>query len=143
MVDISDMKDEFVRADRIDQKGRIEMKGNVKTGDILTILTAGERDTEGEFGERLIVDVAVNDSEEEVLKYSFNKTSLRAAAATWGDNTDNWIGGKLVVNVAQSMVSGSLKNVVYTEPIDVEEGPREEPAEKPVEEQKPAKPPKK
>lgn len=144
MVNIGDMKDEFIRANKINQKGQIEMEGNVKTGDILTILTAGERDTEGEYGERLVVDVSINEDSDETLKYSFNKTSLRAAASVWGDDTGNWIGGRLKVSVAQSMISGSLKNVVYTEPVEPEvekETPAETSAETSVETAKPAKTP--
>ena len=120
MVNIGDMLDEFVTADKYNARGELVREGNVKDGDILTIVGEGRRDDSGRYGETLLLPVIVNDGNEE-LTYNMNKTSRRNVARAYGLETKSWIGKKLLLRVTQQQTPEGMASVIYTTPLEEEE----------------------
>jgi len=120
LVNIGDMLDEFVTADKYNARGELVREGNVKDGDILTIVGEGRRDDSGRYGETLLIPVVVNDGSEE-LTYNMNKTSRRNVARAYGLETKAWIGKKLLLRVTQQQTPEGMASVIYTTPLEEEE----------------------
>lgn len=45
--------------------------------------------------------------------WTMNMTSQRAVAATYGTNSDNWVGKKVTLFTAEQNVRGTLRKVIY------------------------------
>jgi len=56
------------------------------------------------------------DMDDEQYKWLANKTSIRKLAKKYGTESENWIGKKVSLWLAQQNVGGAMKNVIYGEP---------------------------
>jgi hypothetical protein len=56
--------------------------------------------------------------EGEQYKWLANKTSVRKLAKKYTTESENWIGKKVNLWIAQQNVGGAMKNVIYGEPAE-------------------------
>ena len=90
--------------------GEYAKKGeDILDGDELTIKNAGET-VEGKFGEQLVFKVETRNGERNL---NLNQKSQNNLIDAYGDDTDNWVGKKVIAHMIKTMVQGKLTNVVY------------------------------
>ncbi len=89
---------------------------NVKSGDTLTFLNGGEIVTSGKYTytdgtpkKDLVFKVTHNGAEAD---FTMNATNKKTLIASFGDETDSWIGKSVKVDVANVMVSGAMKKSI-------------------------------
>ena len=104
MVKVSDM-DEYLHGE------------NVRDGDVIQIMgkpryVGSEESTLG----KAYLEIVVKLSNGNVKTYTPNKTTLKACAPVFGDDTDQWIGKKIVLHPQRQNVRGQQKMVIYGEP---------------------------
>lgn len=58
-------------------------------------------------------EISVQFKNGETRLWTMNKTSQRAVAATYGTNTDKWVGKKVIAFVSEQNVRGKQKKVIY------------------------------
>lgn len=85
--------------------------------------------TAGEYkGKTLVIDSAFSEqiNEEEKLCIRFknvdkplalNQTNLSVLMAAFGDDTDDWINGKVVLNIVKVAFNGKLVDGIQLEPV--------------------------
>lgn len=83
---------------------------DLKDGDVVEILDAGQTDTSGNFGPKQVFKISTKGGEKNL---SLNQTSLNNLGKAYGDETENWVNKKAKVFVIKQMVGDGLKNVVY------------------------------
>lgn len=49
-------------------------------------------------------------------QWSMNKTSQRAVASWWGDDTAAWVGKNITIYTNQENVQGDMRRVIYARP---------------------------
>ncbi len=94
---------------------------NIKQNDIITILNEGElvassRFTynNGEPRKDFILKVKHNDSECDVR---INATNKKVLVAAFGDESKDWIGKQVKIDVASVMVSGKMLKTIVMLPV--------------------------
>jgi hypothetical protein len=109
MVKISDM-DEFLHSDA------------VSNGDVIEIIGKGHYVSaeESAFG-RPYLEIQVKLLDGKTKTWTPNKTTLHALAKAFGDDADLWISKKVKLNISRQNVRGEMVDVIYGEPVIVEE----------------------
>jgi len=106
--------------------------GMVKTGDVLKILEEGRFLAADEleeiygassFGRRTAFFIDVELPSGTSKTWVMNKTTRRRLAAAYGDDSVNWIGRNVRVEVVKQNVRGQLRDVIYGHPTDNEQTP--------------------
>lgn len=99
---------------------------DVKDGDTVTIIDDGRFRSAGDtpFG-REVFEIGVRLPNGEVKIMTMNRTTQRRCAEAWGDETRNWVGKKLKIELKDQNVRGVMKRVIYGVPIK-EELPKSE-----------------
>lgn len=110
MVKLSEIKDlnrsEFLTPD------------DVKTGDVIEIVDEGTfvPASESRFGRPVFqIRVRLPSGEEKI--WTVNKTTLRELSRAYGDETKNWVGKKVGVEVVTMNVRGVMRNVIFGHPV--------------------------
>ena len=92
---------------------------NVKAGDTITFLNGGEIVTSGKYTytdgtpkKDLVFKCTHNGAE---VDFTMNATNKKTLIAAFGDETDNWAGKSVKLDVANVMVSGSLKKSIIVQ----------------------------
>ena len=80
--------------------------------DILTIEKDGE-EIAGKYGAQIVFGIGTKNGSKNL---SFNKTSTNNLINGFGDDSEKWIGKKIVAFVSKERVQGELKNVAYFAP---------------------------
>lgn len=91
---------------------------DVKTGDVLRFKDPGviRPAEETPFGREVFqINVELPTGEEKTL--TMNRTSQRNIAKEYGDETERWVGKEAVVTVVKQNVRGTMKDVVYLNPL--------------------------
>jgi len=83
---------------------------DVKDKDLIHFVSEGEY-LEGEFGEKLVIDVQTPRGENK--KLSLNQTSKKNIMEEYGDDTEEWVSKPARVNIVKQMVGGKMKSIVY------------------------------
>lgn len=95
--------------------GKFLTNKDVKTGDILTFIDAGEekpgKNFNGKEITKFIITVRLPDGEEKSA--DLNNTSKKNMMDEYGENSDKWIGKDCRVEVVTQKVSTEFKDVVY------------------------------
>jgi hypothetical protein len=91
---------------------------NVKDGDVVQIegkprFVDSEESALGKAYLEMIVKLPGGNTK----LYTPNKTTLRACAPVFGDDTDAWVGKKIVLHPQKQIVRGQQKIVIYGEPL--------------------------
>jgi len=90
--------------------GQFFKKGeDIKDGDTLTIANEGKQ-VEGQFGTQDIFLVKQGENEGNV---SFNTTSINNLIDGYGEDSINWIGKEIKVQVIKMSVQGKIKPVYF------------------------------
>jgi len=80
-------------------------------------ITSAHKETKPEdskYGKKQIVlPVRIRD---ERFLWNLNKTTQKNLVKAWGNNTDLWVGKKVVISVQQQNVRGKLQPVLYGTP---------------------------
>jgi len=87
---------------------------DVKDGDIVEIVSEGtfRPAEESRFGrEDFLIDVKLPDGSTKT--WTMNKTTLRNLMEAYGDETKNWVGRKVKINVRVDFVRGVPRKVLY------------------------------
>lgn len=71
----------------------------------------GEFVKDGESKPTFEITVSLSPKENRV--WTMNKTSQRAVASAYGSDTKSWVGKTVKLYVAETVISGKLKKVVY------------------------------
>ena len=82
---------------------------DIKDGDIITVLDAGEVIT-GDFGDRNVFKVETNNGPKNL---SFNQTSMNNLIDEFGGETESWVNKQIKVWLITQSVSGQMKKVCY------------------------------
>jgi len=82
---------------------------DVKDGDLVKIANEGKR-TSGEYGEQDVFLMKTRDKEGNV---SINQTSINNWIDAFGDDSVNWIGKEVKVQVVKMSVQGKVKPVYF------------------------------
>ena len=96
---------------------------DVNEGDVLIFTNAGEiveRDySEKQDGTDLqqVLQLEVELPTGKRKRISPNKTSRNAIAEKYGVNTENWVNKAVAVTLLKQNVRGSIRNVIYLEPV--------------------------
>jgi len=95
---------------------------DVKSGDTVEILDEGVFKPAGEtpFG-RPVFQVRVRTPGGDVKTWTMNKTTMSRLEAAWGDETKNWVGKKVRVELVNMSVRGQFRTVVFGYPVVTEE----------------------
>ena len=91
---------------------------DVKDGDVVTIVNEGQkRSAEETPFKRAVFEIAVRlpSGEEKIL--TMNSTTQRRCIEAWGNETRNWIGKRLRIELRDQNVRGVMKKVIYGFPI--------------------------
>jgi hypothetical protein len=95
---------------------------HVKTGDVLEFVSEGEYvpKEESQFGRDLFqIDVRLPDGT--VKTWTMNLTTRNRMVEAYGDDTKNWVGKKVRVEVANQNVRGTMRKVIYGFPAAAED----------------------
>jgi len=94
---------------------------DVREGDIVTIADEGRNRSAEEtpFG-REVFEIGVKLPSGEVKLWTMNRTTQRRCAEAWGDETRNWIGKKVRIQLREQNVRGIMKTVIYGIPVEEE-----------------------
>lgn len=94
---------------------------NVKSGDLITILTEGEiipsaRFTyeSGEPRRDFVIKIKHNDQE---CDFRINSTNKKVLVKSFGDETKDWISKQCKLDTVQVMVSGKLLKSIILQPV--------------------------
>lgn len=95
--------------------------GDVRDGDMVTIVDEGRSRSAEEtpFG-REVFEIGVKLPSGEVKFWTLNRTTQHRCAEAWGDETRNWIGKQVKVEVREQNVRGVIRKVLYGIPIKEE-----------------------
>ncbi len=92
---------------------------NVKSGDTLTFLSGGEIVPSGKYTyedgtpkKQFVIKLTHNGAEAD---FTVNATNKKILIASFGDETDSWVGKSVKVDVANVMVSGSMKKSIIVQ----------------------------
>lgn len=99
--------------------------GDVKTGDVVEILDEGvfRPSNETPFGRPAFqVKVRIPSGEEKI--WTMNKTTRDRLIQAWGDETKNWIGRRVRVELVNMNVRGTFRTVIFGYPVATEEDVR-------------------
>ena len=91
---------------------------DVKDGDVVTIVNEGQkRSAEETPFKRAVFEIAVRlpSGEEKIL--TMNSTTQRRCMEAWGNETRNWIGKRLRIELREQNVRGVIKRVIYGYPL--------------------------
>jgi hypothetical protein len=109
MVKISDL-DEYLHAEA------------VQDGDIIEIVGKGRYvSAEESTFERAYLEISVKLPDGKGKIWTPNKTTLHMLAKAFGDDADLWISKKVMLNISRQNVRGKMIDVIYGEPVVVEE----------------------
>ena len=90
---------------------------NVSDGDVVEILGKPRYvDSEESTLGKAYLEVVVKLPNGKTKTFVPNKTTLKACAPDFGDDTDLWIGKKIVLHPQKQNVRGQQKTVIYGEP---------------------------
>ncbi len=93
------------------------LKGIDIVGDIeLEFTDVGERTTipQGEGKDpKKAFEIGIKFPNGAKRKWTMNKTSQQAVATTYGTNTDNWVGKKVIVFTQEENVRGTMRKTIY------------------------------
>ena len=93
---------------------------DVKTGDVVTFKDAGIiRSAEDTPFGREVFQVTIELPDESTKTLTMNRTSQRNIAKAYGDETEKWVNEKAVVTIVQQNVRGTMKDVVYLNPLQM------------------------
>lgn len=94
----------------------------VKSGDIVKFINEGKwvesnkfKYDDGTPKKQLLFLVEFKGAEKDL---SINTTSKNALIRGWGEDTEKWIGKEAKIDLVKQNVGGTLKNVIYLEPIE-------------------------
>ncbi len=91
--------------------GKFLKKGtDICDGDIITIANEGKVQ-EGQYGEQNIFLVKLKGGEEGNV--SINQTSINTFIDGWGEDSVNWIGKEVKIEVIKMSVSGKIRQVYF------------------------------
>lgn len=91
----------------------------VKAKDILKLLDAGEfREPEETGFSRTIFQISVSLHDGRRKTWTMNKTTRKRLAEAYGDDTEDWVGKYVKVEIAKQLVRGEPKDVLYGRPVD-------------------------
>jgi hypothetical protein len=114
MVKISDL-DEYLHADAI------------TSGDVITVTgKARYVGAEESTFDRAYVEIPVKLPNGKTKVWTPNKTSLRAIAKVFGDDTDLWVGKRITIMISRQNVRGKMIDVLYGEPFVEATQPKQE-----------------
>jgi len=91
---------------------------DVKAGDLVTFADAGAIRSADEtpFGREVFqITVALPSGQKKLL--TVNRTSMRNLAAKYGDDSEGWVGKKAHVSLVKQNVRGTVKDVIYLNPV--------------------------
>ena len=54
----------------------------------------------------------------QVKLWSMNKTTRNRCAAEWADDSENWVGKKLQLEIVRQNVRGTIREVIFGTPVD-------------------------
>jgi len=92
---------------------------DVKTGDIVTFINAGEfKEKEFRGEKKTVFEVGLDLPNGSAKKATLNRTSRNALATAYTPNTESWIGKKAKVKVVTQDVWGTMKEVIYLYPTE-------------------------
>ena len=91
---------------------------DVNNGEIITIVDEGKSKSADEtpFG-REVFEIGVRLPSGEKKIWSMNRTTQRRCIEAWGNETKNWIGKRLRIELKEQNVKGVMKKVIYGFPI--------------------------
>jgi len=91
---------------------------DVHDGDIVTIIEEGrKRDANETPFNRAVFEIAVRLPSGEEKIWTMNRTTQRRCIEAWGNETKNWIGKRLRIELRVQNVRGVMKKVIYGFPI--------------------------
>lgn len=91
----------------------------VKNGDLLEIVNEGRFLTADETPfKRASFQIEVKLPNGSVKTWTMNKTTRKRLAAAYGDDSREWIGKKVRVELLKQNVRGELKTVIYGHPVE-------------------------
>jgi hypothetical protein len=91
----------------------------VRDGDVLVLLDPGRFVEPEESGlDRLTFRIKVRLPDQRTKIWTMNKTTRRELAEAYGDDTENWVGKPVRVEIVQMKVRGQTKGVIYGHPVD-------------------------
>ena len=92
---------------------------DVVNGTVITILDAGVvEDTEFQGKKRKTLKLQVEHRSQKMF-WRPNARTQRALAASWGKQTEAWVGKKVVLDVVKMDISGVIKDVIHGRPAGV------------------------
>ena len=91
---------------------------DVNNGEIITIVDEGKSKSADEtpFG-RAVFEIGVRLPSGEKKIWSMNRTTQRRCMEAWGNETRNWVGKRLRIELKQQNVKGVMKTVIYGFPL--------------------------
>ena len=98
---------------------------DVKTGDVVRFVDAGviRKAEETPFGRDVFqITVELPNGTQKIM--TVNRTSQRNLAAAYGDDTENWVGEQAVVTIVKQNVRGTMKDVIYLNPLQKKLAPK-------------------
>jgi uncharacterized membrane protein len=91
---------------------------DIKEGDIVTFTSAGtiKPANETKFG-RPAFQTTIRLPDGKLKTATINKTSWRALAKVWGDETTAWVNHEARVTKVKQLVQGEMTDVIYFSPV--------------------------
>lgn len=94
----------------------------VENGDLLTVVNEGRFLTADETPfKRPAFQIEIKLPSGNEKTWTMNKTTRKRLAAAYGDDSVNWVGRKVRVELLKQNVRGELKTVIYGHPVEAEE----------------------
>jgi hypothetical protein len=91
----------------------------VNDGDHIQILNEGEFVSPEDTGVRLpVFQISIKLPNGRTKTWSMNKTTRTRCAATWSDDSEEWIGKGLKIEKVKQNVQGTRRNVLFGTPSD-------------------------
>lgn len=92
---------------------------DIKTGDKIQIVKGISMRPKAETGfDRDTAEIIVKLPNGKEKPLTLNRTSQKALAAKYGDESDEWKNQYALVKIALQSVRGTMKDVIYLEPTD-------------------------
>ncbi len=91
---------------------------DVKTGDSVKIVRGLTTRSKTETGfDRDTAELIVKLPNGKEKPLTANRTTQKRLAAAFGDESDDWIGHSATCTIAQMLVRGTMKDVLYLDPV--------------------------